>query len=242
MRSFPKMVLAVAFTLVSQLAHADFIELYNTGVASANNNDGTNGSVIAVGGTLDAHYTVQMPGGGPFLPTFVVTDQVAYYRPPGGSAQYINPFGTAAANDPVGNYVYQTTFDLSGLDPTTAMISGSIFVDNSIVDILVNGQSSGFSGGGFSIGQQLDFLIPVGFGGFQDGVNTLSFLVNNEGGAPNPEAVYVTSLVGTADTVAIPEPGTVALLGLTGVGLLVSHIRRRTRRRAGAAGDITPAA
>lgn len=238
MRSLPKFLLAVAFTLVgSQAAHADFIVLHNTGVLSANNNDGTNATVLA-GGVLDTHYTVQLPGGGPFLSTFAAANQPAYFRPAGGSAQYINPFGNAQGNDPAGNYVYQTTFDLSGLVASTATISGRIYVDNSIVDILVNGQSTGFSGGGFSAGQQLDFLIPAGFVGFQDGVNTLSFLLNNAGAGPNPEAIYVTSLVGTADAVAVPEPGTVALLGLMGVGLLVTHVRRR-RQRAKPADDVT---
>ena len=41
-----------------------------------------------------------------------------------------------------GEYVYRTTFDLTGFDPTTAMISGIWSADDRGIDILINGTST----------------------------------------------------------------------------------------------------
>jgi hypothetical protein len=201
------------------------ITLYNTGVTAPNNPDGTNATVITTGGTNDAHYTVTLPSGVGPAPAKVVTDQGAYFRP--GNSQYVNPFGTANGNDPVGGYVYRTTFDLTGLNPATATISGTVYVDNSVT-VLLNGQGTGNIGGSFTAGTQLDFTIPVGTAAFQPGVNILDFLVDNAGGTPNPEALDVTLLRGTAN--AVPEPGAACVLAIAaGAGL----VGRRTSRRHG---------
>ena len=44
-----------------------------------------------------------------------------------------------------GTYAYRTTFDLTGLDPASAMIIGNWSVDNVGLDILINGISLGIT-------------------------------------------------------------------------------------------------
>jgi hypothetical protein len=210
-------------SLFSLPALAAPIILFNTGVVGPNNPDGTNATVITVAGTNDPHYTVTLPSGVGPAPAKVVTDQGAYFRP--GNSQYVNPFGSANRDDPVGGYVYRTTFDLTGLDPASATISGTVYVDNSVT-VLLNGQGTGNIGGSFTQGTQLNFVIPVGHPGFQSGVNILDFLVDNAGGLPNPEALDVTLLRGTANL--IPEPGSACLIAFAGVAGLAVRGRRRT--------------
>ena len=54
---------------------------------------------------------------------------------------WIGPNGDSVLDGSAGNYDYQTTFDLTGFDPTTASILGQWAMDNSPVDILINGVS-----------------------------------------------------------------------------------------------------
>jgi hypothetical protein len=46
---------------------------------------------------------------------------------------------------PAGEFNYRTTLDLTGLDPSTALVSAQIAADNGIADIRVNGISTGIS-------------------------------------------------------------------------------------------------
>ena len=116
----------------------------------------------------------------------------------------------------VGDYTYQTKFDLTGMNPKTAMILGNWACDNEGVEILLNGinvadiTSSSF--GSFE-----PFTIDSGF---VSGINTLDFIVDNTPGGSatsNPTGLRV-EMSGTAD--AVPEPCTLALLGVGAVGLL----------------------
>jgi hypothetical protein len=201
-----------AFSLSGLRAIAAPIILSNTGVTSPNNPDGTNTTIIPTS-SPDPHYLVQPPGGS-FAPAIVVTGQPAYFRP--GNSQYINDTGNGTSDEPIGNYDYQTTFSLTGLDPTTATISGAAYADNQIQNILINGVSTGFSGGSFTSGSQLNFTIPSGFPGFHAGLNTLDFIVNNSTLSPSPTAFDVTNLTGTA----APEPASIGLLATAVAGLL----------------------
>jgi len=90
-----------------------------------------------------------------------------------------------------GDYTYQTTFNLTGYDLTKVSLVGSWAVDNTGVDILVNGVSSGFTSTGF--GSLTPFTITSGL---VAGVNTLDFVVNNaanvnDPSSPNPSGLRV---------------------------------------------------
>lgn len=190
--------------------------LYNTGVDSS--------SALLADMAVDPHYSITSAPSA-VLPT-VPADAYTYgnlsplYSVYPGSwvgntaaSQWIGP----AANivepfDPdwAGDYSYELTFDLTGLDSGTAQISGSWATDNGS-EIFLNGTSTGIvkSGTGY---QSLDaFSITSGF---VPGTNTLTFVVNNQndGLDPNPSGIQVNGLQGTAEMV--PEMASLAVWGV----------------------------
>jgi uncharacterized delta-60 repeat protein len=155
--------------------------LFNTGVDSA--------GTPLVHEQLDPHYNV-IPA--PLLqPPTVITSVGGFPIPPwvdyaNPVSEWITPSGPLGA-DP-GDYEYQISFDLTGLDPATATITGRWATDNAGTDILVNDQSTGQTSPGFSA--FTPFQIPSSF--FHAGFNTLTFKVNNAPGAgPNPSGLRV---------------------------------------------------
>ena len=124
-------------------------------------------------------------------------------------------------------YVYRTTFDLTGLDPNTAKITGQWSTDDLGGDILINGVSTGQS-----------ITVPNAFtqffsfsvlSGFIAGINTLDFLVVNTPcgscDGVNPTALRV-EMTGTAAT---PLPAALPLFasGLGALGLLGWRRKRK---------------
>jgi PEP-CTERM motif-containing protein len=134
----------------------------------------------------------------------------------------------ADSNGPVGTYVYRTTFNLAGLDPATASITGLWSTDNPGLDILINGISTGQA---IPSSTAFTALFPFSItSGFLPGPNTLAFVLSNEGG---PTGLRVDSIAGTAQPIGgapVPEPTTLLLFGS---GLAGVAARRRLRRRAG---------
>ena len=105
----------------------------------------------------------------------------------GPDSKWIAPRAAQNVGNLPGNYTYRLTFDLTGLDPNAAVISGNWAVDNSGVDILINGTSTGQSNAnGFGI-----FTAFVITNGFLSSTNTLDFVVNNAGSTTNPTGLRV---------------------------------------------------
>lgn len=122
-----------------------------------------------------------------------------------------------------GTYLYDLEFDLTGLDPTTASIVGAWSSDDGGTDILLNGVSLGETNGGF--GGFTDFTVAADEGdAFLPGLNTLTFVVDNGGAAPNPTGLRVEFLSATA--AVIPEPDAVLFAAIGGV---LALLRRRRR-------------
>lgn len=92
-----------------------------------------------------------------------------------------------------GDYVYEQTFALEGVDLETASIVGRIMADDEVKRIELNGKNVGQAGAGFASWR--DFVI---MDHFVEGVNTLRIVVKNHGTSANPHGLRV-ELRGSAD-------------------------------------------
>lgn len=190
--------------------------LFNTGV------DDNGVSLPNDPGAIDPHYaiTVNPDGGGPGAH---VEDETAFpiagpWLNNSATSKWIAPrFNTSGAAG--GAYAYETTFNLAGYYADTAEISGAWASDDGGVDILLNGAVVHTGNSGF--GGLVPFTIPVG-GPFIQGLNTLTFRLNN--GSTGYTGLRVENLMGTA--VAVPEPASLGLLVLGGLGLVLLGRRR----------------
>src|ERR1039458_63598 len=147
------------------------------------------GQGLGSGGVLDPNY--QLIGGGPLgtlPPQLFTTPPFFGWIPASPGTQWINPFGNTM-NAPAGVYDYQTTFNLTGLNPLTAVLTGDFAADNDAM-IFLNGSFTtlktmdrdGIPGNGFE--QLTPFTISCPLGtcgtvGFLPGINHLDFMVTN---------------------------------------------------------------
>lgn len=200
--------------------------LYNTGVSSAH-------SVLSDGTVGDPHYSlISVPGG--TTQTLVRSSTGGFPIPPwlgdDGSSAWIGPNNAADLDGPAGEYVYRTTFDITGLIPETASISGVWSTDNLGIDILINGISTGQS-----ISNPESFRTFTSFminGGFVEGVNTIDFVVLNQPyDGQNPTGLRV-EMTGTAAITPEPAMGLawgIAVMGMAAYSLGCCWLRRRQR-------------
>lgn len=214
-------LVALACVGFAAAAQADPIPLFNTGVDA--------GGVVLADGTIgDPHYAlVSIPGG---TTTIRVRSSVGGFPIPPWNAdnalsRWIGPNNAVDLDGPVGTYVYLTTFDLTGLDPATAVIAGLWATDNNGLDIVINGTPLGFITP-FASFAFFPFAIPDS--ALFAGVNTLRFIVNNLGG---PTGLRVQFTSATADPIDVAEPATLALFGVALAGL--GMVRRRARSHRG---------
>ncbi|HEY9239154.1 MAG TPA: Ig-like domain-containing protein [Burkholderiaceae bacterium] len=177
------------------------VGLFNTGQSDA-------GGALALG-QADPHYAVvSQPAGGTVSNTAV---QLGYGWLPGDAdATWIG----STANQAQGLYTYQTGFTLqAGADPRTVLIGFDLASDNSLVDILVNGVSTGVTSN-----LQYGSLTRVELNGanmaFQAGANTITFVVDNRDSVafmPNngPTGLLIDNMAGSV-AVIVPSATTAA--------------------------------
>ncbi len=241
------MALVVAAAVPLAAADAALIaipSLFNTGVDST-------GAPLADGSLGDSHYTLGL------LPGTVKTPQVTSV--PGGSTMAVAvyrggvsgkfPIGPWTGDDgisawiapdnsldrtvnPAGNYYYSTTFDLSGFDPTTALIYGAWSADDVGAEIILNGvhrdvlTSLNLGPQNYSMQTSFNYYSAAGVvynaplqDGFLPGINTLTFRVDNVDGPTG----FRVELTGLAQPIG--EPASLVLL-LTGLAGLISRTRK----------------
>ncbi|MFH2066756.1 MAG: VPLPA-CTERM sorting domain-containing protein [Pseudomonadota bacterium] len=198
---FINAILALFFLFAGNAASAPIGGLMNTGVDAM--------GVVLASGSMEINYAntfsaVVNPT--PGSPSWVSAP---------GDAEWIGPDGGGAE----GSFLYTLTFDLSGLDPSTAIITGNWSIDNT-GEIYLNGVWTGVElTSATSFSTLHSFTINSGF---VEGLNTLIFDVTNAGSG-SPTGLIVSGMSGTADPVPIP-----AAMWLFGSGLIgLISIRRR---------------
>ncbi|QEH36665.1 hypothetical protein OJF2_52500 [Aquisphaera giovannonii] len=224
------MAAAMLFVAAGMARAGQITTLYSTGVAD-------DGSALA-NGAIDPHYTLtSTPGGSGYGPTAYVADDTKYPLSGGpwvgnlSDARWIGPVADQTTISGVtgsGYYVYKTTFDLTGFDPSTAHISGQWSSDNP-GEIYLNGVDTGIGTTGEYAYQSLHSLDIAT--GFIAGINTLEFRIYNIPISSNNPTGVIAQLCGTA---AVPEPSSAAL-GLIAIvgGLAVRKGMRGVRRPKG---------
>jgi len=141
-----------------------------------------------------------------------------------------DPSGSGNTYYGYGLYTYQTTFDLTGLDPNSVQITGYWSTDDvgwmylNLADPNIFSLSNMVDSGA-SFGALRSFSISGSNGLFQSGLNTLTFAVWDAGNAVTGLRMDITS----ATANQIPEPGTMLLLG-SGLAGLIGYGRRRLKK------------
>ncbi|HIG26346.1 MAG TPA: hypothetical protein EYQ50_00540 [Verrucomicrobiales bacterium] len=161
--------------------------LFNTGI--------DDNGILLFEDEIDPHYQLainpdsESPDAVTLLPGFPVPP----WLEEGPDSLWVS-VSSANGNGAAGDYTFRLSVDLTGFDPTTAFIEGRWATDNSGLDILVNGTSTGITSGGF--GGWTDFKLNPG--NFVSGVNTIEFVINNAGNSANPIGLRVDGLRGGA--------------------------------------------
>jgi len=190
--------LLAVVTVGATMSHAAPITLFNTGV------DDT-GTQLALGAS-DPHWTIVS---GPGISSPVQAAVLDQQHPYGHYTESPFSLWIGLAPDGAGSepYTVRLTFDLTGLDPTTAVITGQWGADDS-GSIRLNGQDSGIGTGTLSspeLSGPANFDVVLSFTlnqGFLPTTNTLDFVIANPYG--DVTGLSVTSLSGTA-SVLVPS-------------------------------------
>jgi hypothetical protein len=200
-------VAIAAFGLGATGAHAaQILDLYDTGV----DDSGT----PLMDGMVENHWTVSDAGNA------FVYDNPAYNLP--SDARFI-------AQESDGGYItnpntYSLTFDLTGLDATTAQLSGMFEADN-YATVFLNGHQLAQDIQGTDTSNFTSFTaFSATSADFVSGANVLSVVLTDTG---PPSAVLISGLSGTADLAGVvPEPAAWTLM-LAGFGAAGAMLRRR---------------
>jgi cyanobactin cluster PatC/TenC/TruC protein len=158
------------------------LRLFNSGLLD----DGS----PAPGGAADPHFTlISGPAGAKGTKAVAASSLARGYAPNTASSFWIGLDKNLSTGHPAGKYDYQTTVDLTGMDPATASITGKVAADDSVT-ILLNGvKKATIPSPAYGV------LVPFTISGdFVPGINKLDFFVENGGG---PTGLHL-QLSGTA--------------------------------------------
>lgn len=199
--------------------------LFNTGVDDSGN--------VLADGEVDPHYALHVspdssfPGPqarivnagypidpeGPWVANSSISKWIAPAADQSWTATYMAP----------GQYIYRTTFNLTGFDLNSIQINGQWSADDEGTEIVLNGRTVVWSGHTNFYG----FVPFTATSGFVSGVNTLDFKLTNVLG----QSGVRVELAGTGDlapdTSSVPEPAS-AILFTCALGTVV--LMRRSVR------------
>jgi hypothetical protein len=146
--------------------------------------------VLAGDGTVDGHYALVISPdlGFPGPNALTITSNV-WPIPPwltdDSNSKWIGPQASQSSGNAPGDYTYETRFDLTGFNYSTAILVGQFAADDSVA-IKLNGTTVVANTPGFSL------LTPFTINsGFISGMNTLDFVVTNGGASTNPTGLRV---------------------------------------------------
>lgn len=217
-RCLPFVAAVLLFSCGLNTCHSDVIGLYSTGV----DDDG----VLLTPGTIDPHYSlVSSPAG--TGSDVLVQQKLDFWKGPPDGANFISTVDAGSISLPAGDFVFRTTFDITaGTDLSKVVLTGTWMVDNS-AEIFLNGQSTGVSipFGNDAHQQTHDFVIGNNNGNFITGQNTLELRWNNQAAGPAGIAMAISGQV-------VPEPSSLAFLGLIGLAGAVRYRRRQHSSKA----------
>jgi hypothetical protein len=145
------------------------------------------GQGLLVAQTDTAWTITSSPGGGPTSRPFVALPDPVWLPNDARSSWVAPRMDERGGGDAVGDYTYQTRFDLSGFDPALVNIELNIAVDDAVVDIRLNGHSQGPVAIGFNAFAQH----VVGPADLVPGINTLEIVIHNAGVNANPSGLRV---------------------------------------------------
>ncbi len=190
-------------------AQTTAISVFATGVD-------TSGNSLPSGTLNDPHYTLVSEPSAASSQVQVLTSAFGFPVVPGGwigdssTSAWIAPTNVPFLNGGQaygGYYDYQTTFTLASFNPANqaASLSGQWAADDSGT-IFLNGVSTGQAADGY--GAYSPFTLTSGF---QSGVNTLDFLVLEDGAGAT--GLRVDGIGGTVSPAAVPEASSTVSLG-----------------------------
>jgi uncharacterized delta-60 repeat protein len=162
--------------VASQLPQPIPLTVFDTGV----NNSG----IPLPDGSIDPHYKL-IASADPSNPgpnSFVIALGNLPWMPDSSTSKWISST-SQNLSVPGGFFDYQMTFDLSGLDPSTAQLTGRFSTDDEMFDVFINGQSTGINNGFTGTGQFTRWTAFTISSGFQAGTNTIVFHTHNDLGA-----------------------------------------------------------
>ncbi|HQR44232.1 MAG TPA: PEP-CTERM sorting domain-containing protein, partial [Gemmatales bacterium] len=194
------LVACVVLLVVSaHAANAASIQLFNTGV------DGF--GALLPNSTVDPHYSL-ISSPAPFTTAYAGNGfNDVQWLADGPNSRWLGVSTWLAEWRPTGTYTYRTTFDLSGMSPTTATINISIASDNTC-DVYLNGAHTGITTPFEGFRAFTSYTITSGFA---SGLNTLDFSVYEPGSTPSGLRVEMTGYAS-----AVPEPTVLAMIGIGG--------------------------